>query len=155
MLNSNPNSSMALAKKKVFPLGVVLEMIPRAVRHTPGMSQEPVIQVALLSVLFSQGQQIFHSGSKEHLPSWVKKLCSLSSAEQRTWIAGLVEIFLKNAMLVSNGHLELSKISTLYLYFQGLLCCIRKSEGVRWCDSAQLKCFLLTASLYVAGVSEL
>lgn len=73
MLNSNPNPGMALVKKKkkVFPLGVVLEMIPRAVTHTPGMSQEAFIQVPLRSVLLSEGQQIFHSGSKGYLPSWV------------------------------------------------------------------------------------
>lgn len=80
MPNSHPNSSMALAKKKKkgFPSGCGPRNVPRAVRHTPGMSQDAVIQVVLCSVLFSEGQQIFHSGSKGHLPSWVKKLCSIS-----------------------------------------------------------------------------
>lgn len=127
-------------------------MIPRAVTHTPGMSQIAFIQVSQHSVLFSEGQQIFIQIAKGTcLPGW--KCYVLSSAKQSTWIAGLVEIFPKIAILVSNGHIELSKRNIFSIYFQGFLYWISKREGVRWCDGVRLKCFILTASLLLGWVS--
>lgn len=127
-------------------------MIPRAVRHTPAMSQELFIKsLCTLHSSVKDSRYFIQVAKSTCLAGW--KSYVHSSAKQSTWIAALVEIFPKNAILLSNGHIESAKRTTLYMYFQGFLYRVGKREGVRWCDSVQLKCFLLTASLYVAGVS--
>jgi len=45
---------------------------------------------------------MFRLGSKGHLSSWVKKLCSLFSIGKYLSSYSVVEIFPKNAIFVSN-----------------------------------------------------